>query len=89
MYTNVVHSTVDMKRLSEAVAGIDAVKRHLSSLKGFKGAYWFQPTEGHGMAMSLWEDEATAKAAAFAVGSSPAPGVVVDRVETRAVIAQA
>jgi hypothetical protein len=84
-----VHSSIDMTRLSEAVAGIDAVKRRLSSLKGFKGGYWFQPTDGHGMAMSLWEDEATARAAAFAVGSSPAPGVVVERVETRAVIARA
>jgi heme-degrading monooxygenase HmoA len=89
MYSNIVHTSIDMARLSEAVAGIDAVKRHLASLKGFKGAYWLQPTDGHGMAMSLWEDEATARAAAFAVGSSPATGVVVERVETRAVIAQA
>jgi len=39
--------------------------------------------------VALWEDEPAAKAAAFAVGYSPAPGVTVEAVETRPVIAQA
>ena len=89
MYTNVVHSTVDMTRLAEAIAGIDGVKRRLTAMNGFKKAYWLQPIDGRGMHVSLWEDEATAKAAAFSIGSSPAPGVVVERVETRAVIGEA
>jgi hypothetical protein len=89
MYTNVIHTSIDVTRLPEAVAGIGAVKQRLSAMKGFKGAYWLQPTDGHGMAVTLWEDEATARAAVFSVGDSPAPGVTVERVETRAVIAQA
>jgi hypothetical protein len=89
MYTNVVHTAIDMTHLAEAVAGIDSVKQRLSAMKGFKGAYWLQPTDGHGLAMTLWEDEAAARAAAFSVGFSPAPGVTVEQVETRAVIAQA
>jgi hypothetical protein len=89
MYTNLVHASIDMTRLSEAIAGIDSLKKRLSAMQGFQAAYWFQPTDGHGMSMSLWEDEAAARAAAFSVGDSPAPGVTVERIETRAVIAQA
>lgn len=89
MYTNIVHTSIDITRLAEAVAGIDAVKQRLSAMRGFRGAYWLQPTDGHGMALSLWEDESAAKAAAFSVGDSPAPGVTVEAVETRAVIAHA
>jgi hypothetical protein len=40
------------------------------------------------MSLNLWEEEAQARAAAFEVGESPAPGVTVERVETRAVLAQ-
>ena len=89
MYMNIVHTSIDMTRLAEAIAGIDGVKQRFSAMRGFKGAYWLRPTDGHGMAVALWEDEPAAKAAAFAVGYSPAPGVTVEAVETRAVIAQA
>jgi len=89
MYTTIVHSTIDMTRLAEAVAGIDSVKQRLSASTGFKGAYWLAPTDGHGMAVTLWEDEAAARAAAFPVGFSPAPGVTIERVDIRPVIAQA
>lgn len=89
MYSIIVHSAVDMTRFAEAVAGIDSVKKRFSASKGFKGAYWTAPNDGHGISMSLWEDEASAKAAAFPVGSSPVPGVTIERVDIRQVIAQA
>ncbi len=89
MYSIIVHSAVDMARLTEAVAGIDSVKQRLAASKGFKGAYWTAPNDGHGISMSLWEDEASARAAAFPVGSTPAPGVTIERVDIRPVIAQA
>ncbi len=89
MYATIVHSTVDMTRLDEAVAGIDSVKKRLSASMGFRGAYWLAPADGHGMSVLLWEDEAAARAAAFPVGSSPAPGVTIDRADIRSIIAQA
>jgi len=89
MYANIVYTAIDPARLAEAVSGIDGVKQRLSGMPGFQGAYWLQPADGHGLAISLWEDEAAARAAAFPVGFSPAPGVIIERVETRAVIAQA
>jgi hypothetical protein len=54
----------------------------------FQGAFWLAPLDGQGMMVSLWEDERTAAAAAVPVGFSPAPGVTVERVESRAVIDQ-
>ena len=89
MHTAIVHSSVDMTRLNEAIAGIDSVKQRLSTSKGFKAAYWLAPNDGHGMAVILWEDEAAARAAAFPVGSSPARGVTIERIDIRPVIAQA
>jgi hypothetical protein len=89
MYTTIVHSRVDMTRLAEAVAGIDGVKRQFAAAKGFKAAYWLAPADGHGMAVTLWEDEAAARAAAFPVGFSPAPGVTIEQVDIRPVIAHA
>ena len=89
MHANVAHTKVDMSRLDEAVGGIDGVKQRLMSLRGFKAAYWLQPIEGHGMMISLWDDEQAAREATPPVGFSPAPGVTVERVETREVIGQA
>jgi hypothetical protein len=89
MYTTIVHTTVDMARLDQAVAGIEGVKQRLSAARGFRGAYWLAPNDGHGMSVTLWEDEAAARSAAFPVGSSPAPGVTVDRIDIRPIIAQA
>jgi hypothetical protein len=88
VYVNIVHSRIDMSRLAEAVAAIPAIKARLASRPGFRGAYWFEPVAGLGMSLNLWEEEAQARAAAFEVGESPAPGVTVERVETRAVLAQ-
>jgi hypothetical protein len=89
MHINLIHTTIDPARLPEAIAGLDGVRQRLAALPGFKGAYWLQPVEGHGMALNLWEDEASAQGAIRALGTSPAPGVTVERTETRAIIAQA
>ena len=89
MHAVVVRTVTDMSRLDEAVGGIEQVKQRLTGSPGFKQAVWMQPIDGHGLMMSLWEDEATARAAAPPVGFSPAPGVTVEDVDVRAVIAQA
>jgi len=72
----------------EARAGIEDVKQRLQGLRGFMGAYWLGPLDGAGMMIGLWEDEVAAKEAAVPPGFSPAPGVTVERVETREVIGQ-
>ena len=51
-------------------------------------AYWLKPIDGHGLMISVWTDEASARAGAPSPGFSPAPGVTVDRVETRELIAE-
>jgi len=89
VHANIAHTNIDMTLIDEAVGGIDAVKQRLMSLRGFKGAYWLEPVDGHGMMVSLWEDEEAARESAPPAGFSPAPGVTVERVETRAVIGQA
>jgi hypothetical protein len=89
MHANVAYTVIDMARWDEAVVGIDVVKERLMSLRGFKGAYWMAPIDGHGLMVSLWEDEGAANQAAPPAGFSPAPGVTVERVETREVIREA
>ncbi len=89
MHANVAHTQIDMARWKEAFDGIESVKQRLMSMRGFKGAYWMAPVDGHGLMISLWEDEGAATAAAPPPGFSPAPGVTVERVETREIIGQA
>jgi len=89
LHANITYTSIDMARLDEAVGGIEAVKQRLTALRGFVNAYWLQPVDGQGMMVSLWDDEEAAAQAAPPVGFSPAPGVTVERVETRAVIAEA
>jgi hypothetical protein len=89
VHAAIVRSNVDMARVGEALAGIDAVKTRLKGMRGFRGGYWLQPLDGQGMAVLLWDDEEAAKAAAFPVGSSPAPGVTIESVENRIIVAQA
>jgi hypothetical protein len=86
MHANVTYTEIDMARGDEARAGIESVKLMLLTRPGFHGASWMAPIDGHGLMISLWEDEDAARAAAPPAGFSPAPGVTVERVETREVI---
>lgn len=88
MFANVTYTTIDMSRWDEAFNGIDAVKDRLQAMPGFDRAYWLKPIDGHGLMISVWTDEASARAGAPSPGFSPAPGVTVDRVETRELIAE-
>ncbi len=88
MHAVIVYSTIDMTRMDEAVGGIDTVKQRLMGIPGFKDAYWFEPIDGAGMSISIWEDETAASSAAPPVGFEPAPGVTIQRVEVREVIGQ-
>lgn len=89
MHANVTHTAIDMARWEEARAGIEGVKEMLRGREGFNSAIWMAPIDGHGLMISVWEDEARAMDAAVPPGFSPAPGVTVERVETRAIIDEA
>ena len=86
MHANITYTTVDMSRWGEAREGIGTVKEMLQARDGFMSAIWFAPIDGHGVMVSRWENEQAARDAAPPAGFSPAPGVTVDRVETREVI---
>lgn len=86
MFANLTYTKIDVDRWDEARAAIGGVKEMLQSRDGFLGATWYRPIDGRGVMVSHWETEANAVDAAPAVGFSPAPGVVVERVETREII---
>ena len=57
---------------------------------GFQSGTWLAPVAGKGLSVVVFEGEekARAMAAMVAVGSSPSPGVTVERCEVREVVAQ-
>ena len=86
MYANVTHTKIDNARWTEIPRAFDDRQESLLTQPGFRGAYWMAPLEGYGLVVSLWEDERSAMAAVQPVGFAPAPGVTVERVDTREVI---
>jgi hypothetical protein len=56
---------------------------------GFIAGYWLEARDGHGYSVVLFESEEQARQTAPAAGSSPGPGVTVERVDFRAVVAHA
>ncbi len=61
----------------------------VSSAPGFVAGYWLDEADDHGLAFILFEDEASAKAAAPPVGTDMGEGVKVSSVEFRGVLANA
>lgn len=54
---------------------------------GFIAGYWLAPVDGKGMSVVVFEDEASAKAAAPAPGQDMGNGVTIASVEFRPVLA--
>ena len=59
------------------------------SAPGFVAGYWFEPRDGQGWSVALFETEEQARSAAPKAGTSPTPFATVDTVEFREVVAQA
>jgi hypothetical protein len=56
---------------------------------GVVAGYWFEPTEGHGSSVVLFENEAAAREAAAQIPNVPRPDFVrFDSIEVREVVAQ-
>jgi hypothetical protein len=67
---------------NEVVAGVKASP-------GCIAGYWLEPVDGKGHSIVLFDTEEQARAAAPPLGAAPMPGVTIDRVDIRAVIATA
>ena len=93
MYANVVTVTIEGRHDPQSArhALQHAVVPRFAQRPGFAGGYWLAPVDGKAMSLTLWETENDARDAARLAepGSSPTPGITVDRVETTAVYAKA
>lgn len=92
MYANVVEVSVDAAVDPERKGLHEQVIPRVRQLPGVVAGHWLGPVEGKALSVVLFETEAAAQGAVEAMGlkpgSSPAPGVTVERVETREVIGQ-
>ena len=61
----------------------------VSSAPGFVAGYWLDVVDDKGFAFVLYDDEASAKAAAPPPGTDMGEGVTIDSVEIREVLAKA
>lgn len=61
----------------------------ISAAPGFVAGYWLDQVDDQGLAIVVFEDEASAKAAAPPVGADMGEGVTVDSTEFREVLAHA
>jgi hypothetical protein len=69
----------------------ETVVPQVKQAPGFESGTWLGPVAGKGLSVVVFESEenAQAMAATVAVGSSPSPGVTVERCEVREVVASA
>jgi hypothetical protein len=83
----VVH--VELKDLAEAKRGLEEqIIPMQKQAPGFKGAYFIDLGDGHGMSVQAWDTEEQAKAGAPPEGAE-APGVTLGSVQFGEVIASA
>jgi len=61
----------------------------VSANKGFIAGYWLEPVDDQGLSIVIFEDEASAKAAAPPPGTDMGEGVTIESVEFRAVTGHA
>ena len=90
MYANVVEVSVDTSVDPERKGLNEVVIPRVQQLPGVVVGHWLEPIDGKGLSVVVFETEEAARGAIEAMGlkqgASPAPGVTVDRVQTREVI---
>jgi hypothetical protein len=69
----------------------ETVVPRVKQAPGFQSGTWLGPVAGKGLSIAVFEGEEKAQtiAAMVAVGSSPSPGVTVERCDVREVVASA
>lgn len=90
MHANVVSVNVDTSVDPERKGLHEVVIPRVRQLPGLVAGYWLEPANGKGMSITVFDDEDAARGALKTMdlepGGSPAPGVTVEKIETRAVI---
>ncbi len=90
MYANIVEVEVDPAADPKRRALYEVVIPRVKQLPGVISGHWFEPVEGKGLSVVTFGTEDDAKQAlermGLKIGSSPGPGVTVQRVDTREVI---
>ena len=93
MHANVVEVAVDPSVDPERKGLHEVVIPRVRQLPGLVAAFWLEPVDDKGLSMAVLETEEAARGAmetmGIKVGASPAPGVTVERVQTREVIGRA
>ena len=93
MHANVVEVAVDPSVDPERKGLHEVVIPRVRQLPGLVAAFWLEPVDDKGMSIAVFETEDAARGAmetmGIKVGASPAPGVTVERVQTREVIGRA
>ena len=90
MYAAVVHANVPGGANAEHVKQLnEEVIPMVSSAPGFVAGYWLDPVDDKGLALVLFDDEASAKAAAPPAGADMGHGVTIESVEFRDVTGHA
>lgn len=90
MYAAVVHANIPGGINDERVAALrDEVVPMISAAPGFVAGYWLAPDGDAGLAIVIFDSEASAKAAAPPVGGDMGNGVTIKSVELREVLGHA
>ena len=90
MYAAIVSVTIDPKQEDEARSHLDKdVVPMVKAAPGFIAGYWVAAKDGKASSFVLWETEEQARQTAPPAGSTPGPGVTVDSLEVREVVASA
>ena len=93
MHANVVEVAVDPSVDPERKGLHEVVIPRVRQLPGLVAAFWLEPVDDKGLSIAVFETEDAARGAmetmGIKVGATPAPGVTVERVQTREVIGRA
>ena len=93
MHANVVEVAVNPSVDPERKGLHEVVIPRVRQLPGLVAAFWLEPVDDKGLSIAVFETEDAARGAmetmGIKVGASPAPGVTVERVQTREVIGRA
>jgi hypothetical protein len=88
MHVALVSATIDPTTADSARDHLmHEVLPMVKAAPGFIAGYWLEPVDGKGSSMVFFETEAQARAVAPPAGSVPAPGVTIQSVEFREVVA--
>jgi len=90
MYAALVSVKIDPEQADSARSMLESqVVPMVKAAPGFIAGYWVEPADGNAFSFVVFETEDQARQTAPPAGTSPTPGVTVDTVEFRPVIAQA